>query len=105
MTRPAGRSFAVTIAVMPGAFAAAVTSSSRIPPRPAVRGRGADDPGPQLPGDADVVAEPAAAAEQPGILVARQPGADSGHEVSPGSPRAWAPRAWAVARTASMRPW
>ena len=75
-----------------------------------VRGRGADDPGPQLPGGADVIAEPAATAQQAGVLLARHPGADGGHADSPCSlasaraGRAWA-RAWAVARTASTRPW
>ena len=73
-----------------------------------VRGRGADDPGPQLPGGADVIAEPAATAQQAGVLLARHPGADGGHADSPRS-RARGSRlglrAWAVARTASTRPW
>ena len=61
----------------------------------AVGGRGADDPGPQLPGGAEVVAEPAAPAQQARVLRPRQPGADDGHFR----------RARAVATMASMMPW
>ena len=61
--------------------------------------RGPDDPGPELAGGADVVAEPAAAAQQAGVFQARQPGADDGHGF------AGFRRACAVATTASTMPW
>ena len=76
--------------------AASATSSARTWP---VGRRGADDPGPQLARGAEVVAEPAAAAQQAGVFLARQPGADDGH--GPAGFR----RRLAVASTASTMPW
>ena len=72
-----------------------------------VRGPRPDDPGPQLARSAEVVAEPAAAAQQAGVLMARQPGADHGHAWSAGfgPPGSRDRRARAVASTASMMPW
>ena len=68
-----------------------------------VRGSRPDDPGPQLSRGADVVAEPAAAAQQAGVFLAWQPGPDDGHASSAG----FRPgrRARAVASTASIMPW
>ena len=104
MASPGGRSAAVTTAVMPWAFAAWVTSSSRIL---AVRGRRADDPGPQLARGAEVVAEPPAPAEQAGVFLPGQPGADHAHKSSAGWSLSVRPdwRARAVATMASMMPW
>ena len=63
---------------------------------PAVGRRGPNDPSVELPRSAHVVAEPAAAAQQARVFLARQPGADGGHGLC---------RARAVARSASTMPW
>src|SRR6185437_15202327 len=61
----------------------------------AVRGRGPDDPRVQLSRGAEVVAEPAAPAQQPRVLCSGQAGTDGSHFR----------RARAVATMASMMPW
>jgi hypothetical protein len=77
MTAFRGRSAAVMTAVMPGMFQAPVTSTARSSPC------------------ADVVAEPAAPAQQARVLGPGQARPDGGHFR----------RALAVATMASMMPW
>jgi hypothetical protein len=69
------------------------------PAYPPVGDRGADHPRPHLARRADVVPEPAAPAQETGILLAPHPGADDAHELSAGR------RERAVASTASTMPW
>src|SRR5260370_527455 len=57
----------------------------------ALGGRGPDDPRPQLAGGADVVAEPAAPAQQAGVFQAGPPGAASPHGCCPGCPPVFFP--------------
>ena len=68
-------------------------------PQPPVGDGGAHHPRPHLARRAEVVAEPAAAAQQPRVFLARHPGADHGH--GPPARR----RDLAVASTASTMPW
>ena len=69
--------------------------------QPAVRHRGADHPGPQLAGPGEIGAEPALAAEQPGVFLAGMLA-----PITPGL--SWALRVRrrrAVSSTASTMPW